>query len=150
MKARKLSLLKVVVIALAAAGLASLGAADRSTPGRRKPKPATTEAAPAATPAPQAAPAKAPLAPPAATPAATPFAPSSPAPMPMMTPGTPPPMPMMTPAAAPAAPTGPPTTVEIAETSFDAGSVEKGTDIKHEFVLKNVGENPLMVDAKPG
>lgn len=45
---------------------------------------------------------------------------------------------------------GPPGKAQVDEMVFDAGTVERGTDIKHDFKIKNVGENPLTVDAKPG
>jgi len=58
------------------------------------------------------------------------------------------------PAAAPmtsaAAPAGPPGKAEVPETEFDAGDVERGTPATHTFVIKNVGEHPLTVDAHPG
>jgi len=52
--------------------------------------------------------------------------------------------------AAIAAPAGPPGKAEMPETSFDAGTVERGAEVSHAFVIKNVGTNPLTVDAKPG
>lgn len=59
------------------------------------------------------------------------------------------------PAAAPsavpaAAPSGPVGKVEIKETIFDAGEVERGKDITHAFQLKNVGLGDLNIEAKPG
>ena len=52
--------------------------------------------------------------------------------------------------AVPAAPAGPPGKAEIKELVFDAGSVERGADIKHDFSIKNIGDHDLTVDAKPG
>lgn len=54
------------------------------------------------------------------------------------------------PAPAPAVPAGPGGTVEIKETSWDAGTVERGGQVSHAFVIKNVGKHDLTVDAKPG
>ena len=58
----------------------------------------------------------------------------------------------VTPAPAPAAatPSGPVGKVEIKETIYDAGQVEKGADISHAFELKNIGPGDLTVEAKPG
>ena len=50
----------------------------------------------------------------------------------------------------PAAPAGPAGQAEMPETVFDAGTVERGTDVSHAFVIENLGEHPLTVDAKPG
>ena len=52
--------------------------------------------------------------------------------------------------AAPAAPTGPVGKLEVKETVFDAGTVERGAEITHAFQLKNIGKGDLTVDAKPG
>ena len=60
------------------------------------------------------------------------------------------PTPAATAPAVAAAPTGPVGKVEIKETIFDAGSVDRGTDLSHSFSLKNVGPGDLTVDAKPG
>ena len=49
-----------------------------------------------------------------------------------------------------AATTGGGPKAEIAETVFDAGTVERGVDISHAFEIKNVGQADLTVDAKPG
>ena len=54
-----------------------------------------------------------------------------------------------TPAVA-AAPTGPVGKVEIKETIFDAGSVDRGSDVSHSFMLKNIGLGDLTIEAKPG
>jgi hypothetical protein len=50
-------------------------------------------------------------------------------------------------ASAPAPPAG---KLDVAEPVYDAGKVERGTTIRHTFVLKNVGAAELSVDAKPG
>ncbi|HDP24412.1 MAG TPA: DUF1573 domain-containing protein [Deltaproteobacteria bacterium] len=39
--------------------------------------------------------------------------------------------------------------IEIAEPLFDAGEVLEGKDVSHEFVLKNIGSDPLIVTVKP-
>ena len=52
--------------------------------------------------------------------------------------------------AADAAPSGPVGKVEIKELVFDAGKVDRGTDVSHAFTIKNVGPGDLTVDAKPG
>ena len=54
------------------------------------------------------------------------------------------------PPAADAVPSGPVGKVEIKETVFDAGSIDRGTDVSHSFSIKNVGPGDLTVDAKPG
>ena len=54
------------------------------------------------------------------------------------------------PAAPAAAVSGPVGKVEIKETVFDAGSVDRGTDVSHAFTIKNIGQGDLTVDAKPG
>ena len=54
------------------------------------------------------------------------------------------------PAAPAAAASGPVGKVEIKETVFDAGSVDRGTDVSHAFTIKNIGQGDLTVDAKPG
>ena len=51
---------------------------------------------------------------------------------------------------APAVPAGPAGKLEIKETTFDAGTVERGVKLSHAFELKNVGDHDLTVDAKPG
>ena len=40
--------------------------------------------------------------------------------------------------------------LEVAEPVFDAGKVDRGQTLRHDFVLKNAGTEPLGVDAKPG
>jgi hypothetical protein len=52
-----------------------------------------------------------------------------------------------TPAAAPTGPTG---TLEIKETTWDAGTIERGAALSHSFLLKNIGKGDLTVDAKAG
>jgi hypothetical protein len=47
-------------------------------------------------------------------------------------------------------PGGPRARVEAAERTFDAGKLDQGVPLKHTFVLKNVGDAELKVDAKPG
>ena len=124
----------VATLSLAAA----VSAADRSAPrARRK---AAPEAAPAA-------------APPATTPAADVHVHPA-APAPASAPAAVTPVMTMTPTAAPGtpapAPAGPPGKAEIKELLFDAGTVERGAEIKHDFVIKSIGDNDLTVDAKPG
>ena len=52
--------------------------------------------------------------------------------------------------AAPPAPPAPKTTLEIAEPTWDAGKITRGTTLSHAFQLKNVGTTELSIDAKPG
>lgn len=66
---------------------------------------------------------------------------------PAAAPATPKPTPAPTAIAVPAGPVG---KVEIKETLFDAGKVERGTDVSHVFSVKNIGQADLTVDAKPG
>jgi len=40
--------------------------------------------------------------------------------------------------------------LEATERTFDAGKVDQGVPLKHTFVLKNVGDAEMKVDAKPG
>jgi ABC-type proline/glycine betaine transport system substrate-binding protein len=49
-----------------------------------------------------------------------------------------------------AAPPAPKTTLEIAEPTWDAGKITRGTTLSHAFQLKNVGTTELSIDAKPG
>ena len=49
------------------------------------------------------------------------------------------------PATAPAA-----GSLEVPETVYDAGKVDRGVTVRHEFVLKNVGPGELSINAKPG
>ena len=51
------------------------------------------------------------------------------------------------------APPGPPAPggrVEASVIMYDAGNVDRGVIVRHEFLLKNVGTGQLSVDAKPG
>ena len=38
----------------------------------------------------------------------------------------------------------------LSERDFDAGRVDRGTEIEHTFTVKNTGAGDLTVDAKPG
>ena len=50
-----------------------------------------------------------------------------------------------------AAPPAPPrTALEVAESTWDAGKITRGTTLSHAFLLKNVGTTELSIDAKPG
>ena len=49
------------------------------------------------------------------------------------------------PAPAPAA-----RSLEVPEAVSDAGKVEQGVTVHHDFVLKNVGQAELSINAKPG
>lgn len=40
--------------------------------------------------------------------------------------------------------------LEVPERVHDAGKVDRGTAVKHTFLLKNVGTAELAIDAKPG
>jgi hypothetical protein len=40
--------------------------------------------------------------------------------------------------------------LEVAERVHDAGDIQRGVTLRHEFVLKNTGTAELSVDAKPG
>ena len=40
--------------------------------------------------------------------------------------------------------------LEAPELVYDAGKVERGMTVRHDFVLKNIGTAELSVDAKPG
>ena len=123
-------------VALVVAGLAAGALAAEPA------KPATTAPAAKPTTSQPGAPATAPPI------TATPVKPGSPA-----TPLTVTPVqvkPGAGPAATPPVPSGPTGTLEIKETVFDAGSVDRGTEVKHAFELKNVGKGDLTVEAKPG
>ena len=52
--------------------------------------------------------------------------------------------------APPAPPSGPVGTLEISETTFDAGKIQRGEKVEHVFTLKNTGKGDLTVDARPG
>jgi len=41
-------------------------------------------------------------------------------------------------------------TLQVAEPTWDAGKIVRGTKLTHSFVLKNVGTTELSIDAKPG
>jgi hypothetical protein len=40
--------------------------------------------------------------------------------------------------------------LQARQPAFDAGKVERGTILRHSFVLRNVGKAALSIDAKPG
>jgi hypothetical protein len=40
--------------------------------------------------------------------------------------------------------------LEVAERVYDAGKIDRGTTLRHSFLLKNVGTAELSIDAKPG
>jgi len=40
--------------------------------------------------------------------------------------------------------------LEVPEAVYDAGKVDRGVTIRHEFVLKNIGQAALSINAKPG
>ncbi len=40
--------------------------------------------------------------------------------------------------------------LEVPETVYDAGKVDRGVTVRHEFVLKNIGQAALSINAKPG
>ena len=53
--------------------------------------------------------------------------------------------------AADAPATAPPAgSLEVPEAVYDAGKVDRGVTVRHEFVLKNVGPGELSINAKPG
>jgi hypothetical protein len=53
--------------------------------------------------------------------------------------------------AADGAATAPPAgSLEAPEAVYDAGKVERGVTVRHEFVLKNIGLAELSINAKPG
>ena len=41
-------------------------------------------------------------------------------------------------------------TLEATDRVYDAGKVDRGATLRHEFVLRNVGTEELAIDAKPG
>ena len=49
------------------------------------------------------------------------------------------------PATAPAA-----GSLEVPEAVYDAGKIDRGVTVRHEFVLKNIGQAALSINAKPG
>jgi hypothetical protein len=118
----------------------------RSERQRRREEAAAKKAASDTTPAAEATPA--PEAVPAQSSASQPIAPSMqvqptlhPDGMSVASPASP---------ATPPVPAGPAGKLEVKETTFDAGTVERGVKLSHAFELKNVGEHDLTVDAKPG
>jgi hypothetical protein len=40
--------------------------------------------------------------------------------------------------------------LEVPEPVYDAGTIEHGASLRHDFVVKNTGTAPLAIDAKPG
>ena len=48
------------------------------------------------------------------------------------------------------APAAPRPRVEATDRTFEAGKIDQGVPLKHTFLLKNVGDAELKVDAKPG
>ena len=40
--------------------------------------------------------------------------------------------------------------IDVPERVFDAGKVQRGTTLRHDFVVRNPGTEPLSIDAKPG
>ena len=40
--------------------------------------------------------------------------------------------------------------LEVADRVYEAGKVDRGATVRHEFVLKNNGTAELAIDAKPG
>ena len=47
-------------------------------------------------------------------------------------------------------PAGAAPALEIEAATFDAGSVDRGTLVRHAFTLRNTGDAPLSIHAKPG
>ena len=41
-------------------------------------------------------------------------------------------------------------TLEVSDRVYDAGKVDRGATVRHEFVLRNIGTAELAIDAKPG
>ena len=41
-------------------------------------------------------------------------------------------------------------TLEVTDRVYDAGKVDRGAAVRHEFILRNVGTEELAIDAKPG
>jgi hypothetical protein len=55
------------------------------------------------------------------------------------------------PVAEPAKPAGPPPEMVLKETEFDAGNVNKGDIVKHDFLVENKGKGPLLIThVQPG
>ena len=40
--------------------------------------------------------------------------------------------------------------IDVPERVYDAGRVTRGTTLRHDFVVRNPGTEPLSIDAKPG
>ena len=40
--------------------------------------------------------------------------------------------------------------LEVPEPVYDAGTIEHGAPLRHDFVVKNTGTAALAIDAKPG
>ena len=40
--------------------------------------------------------------------------------------------------------------LEVPEAVYDAGKIDRGVIVHHDFVLKNVGQAELSINAKPG
>jgi hypothetical protein len=40
--------------------------------------------------------------------------------------------------------------LQVTDRVYDAGKVDRGATLRHEFMLKNVGTAELAIDAKPG
>ena len=40
--------------------------------------------------------------------------------------------------------------LEVKDRVHDAGKVDRGATVRHEFLLRNVGTEQLAIDAKPG
>ena len=49
-----------------------------------------------------------------------------------------------------ASPPGPVARLEAAERVYDAGTVDRGTTIRHVFLLRNTGAAALSINAVPG
>ena len=40
--------------------------------------------------------------------------------------------------------------LDVPERVFDAGKVQRGTTLRHDFVVRNPGTEGMSIDAKPG
>jgi len=38
----------------------------------------------------------------------------------------------------------------VPEAVYDAGKIDRGVTVRHEFILKNIGQAALSINAKPG
>ena len=47
-------------------------------------------------------------------------------------------------------PAPPASSLEVSEPVYDAGRVERGVTLRHAFMLKNIGQAELSINAKPG